>query len=95
MHVVGDPTGRTAGQHARAAVHRLRLRTLVGLIPLLAVETIDPELLEALPGFKQRLEWFLQNRPELASLVSRWQEPGVGERRLLGRDVAAVRIAFR
>jgi hypothetical protein len=61
----------------------LRLRTLVGLIPLLAVETIDPELLEALPGFKQRLEWFLENRPELASLVSRWQEPGVGERRLL------------
>src|ERR1700681_1574433 len=31
MHVVGDPTGRTAGQHARAAVHRLRLRTLVTL----------------------------------------------------------------
>jgi hypothetical protein len=61
----------------------LRLRTLVGLIPLLAVETIDPDLLDALPGFKRRLEWFLENRPELASLVSRWQEPGVGERRLL------------
>jgi len=38
MHVVGDPTGRTAGQHARAAVHRLRLRTLVTL-GLLAVAT--------------------------------------------------------
>jgi hypothetical protein len=61
----------------------LRLRTLVGLIPLLAVETIDPDLLDALPGFKQRLEWFLEHRPDLAGLVSRWQEPGVGERRLL------------
>jgi hypothetical protein len=38
MHVVGDPTGRTAGQHARAAVHRLRLRTLATL-GLLAVAT--------------------------------------------------------
>jgi hypothetical protein len=61
----------------------LRVRTLVGLIPLLAVETIDPDLLDSLPGFKQRLEWFLEHRPDLASLVSRWQEPGVGERRLL------------
>jgi hypothetical protein len=61
----------------------LRLRTLVGLIPLLAVETIEPDLLEALPQFKARLEWFLRHRPQLASLVSRWQEPGAGERRLL------------
>src|SRR5262249_47465062 len=36
-----------------------------------------------LPDFKQRLEWFLNYRPDLASLVSRWQEPGRGERRLL------------
>ncbi len=34
-------------------------------------------------GFKKRLEWYLKNRPELAALVSRWEEPGVGERRLL------------
>jgi hypothetical protein len=61
----------------------LRLRTLVGLIPLLAVETIEPAALEALPEFKARLEWFLTHRPQLASLVSRWQEPGMGERRLL------------
>jgi hypothetical protein len=61
----------------------LNVRSLVGLIPLLAVETIEPDLLEQLPGFRARLEWFLTNRPELASLVSRWQEPGLGERRLL------------
>jgi hypothetical protein len=61
----------------------LRLRTLVGLMPLLAVETIEPDLLERLPGFRERLEWYLTHRPDLASLVSRWQEPGQGERRLL------------
>jgi hypothetical protein len=62
---------------------RLKVRSLVGLIPLLAVETIEPALLERLPNFKRRLEWFLANRPHLASLVSRWYEPGAGERRLL------------
>jgi hypothetical protein len=36
-----------------------------------------------LPGFKRRMDWFLNHRPDLASLVSRWQEPGIGERRLL------------
>ncbi len=61
----------------------LRVRSLVGLIPLLAVETIEPETLIESPGFKTRLEWFLQHRPKLAALVSRWQQPGMGERRLL------------
>src|SRR5438270_3266957 len=61
----------------------LRVRSLVGLMPLLAVETLEPELLNAVPGFKARLEWYLTNRPDLASLVSRWQEPGAGERRLV------------
>ncbi|HVO43667.1 MAG TPA: hypothetical protein VMT34_13640, partial [Aggregatilineales bacterium] len=61
----------------------LRVRSLVGLIPLLAVETIEPQTLDAMPGFKGRLEWFLDHRPQLARLVSRWQEPGMGERRLL------------
>ncbi|HEX2913024.1 MAG TPA: glucosidase [Chloroflexia bacterium] len=62
---------------------RIKIHSLVGLIPLLAVETIEPDLLYLLPGFKARLEWYLTNRPDLASLVSRWQDPGKGERRLL------------
>jgi hypothetical protein len=62
---------------------RLKVRSLVGLIPLFAVETIDPELLDALPHFRQRMEWFLEHKPELARLVSRWHEPGLGNRRLL------------
>jgi hypothetical protein len=61
----------------------LRVRSIVGLMPLLAIETIEPELLDAVPGFKARLEWYLTNRPDLASLVSRWQEPGMGARRLV------------
>jgi hypothetical protein len=61
----------------------LRVRSLVGLIPMCAVEVLDPALLDKLPGFTRRLEWVLTHRPELAKLVSRWQEPGKGERRLL------------
>jgi hypothetical protein len=52
-------------------------------MPLLAVETIQWQLIDTLPGFKERLEWYLKYRPDLASLVSRWQEPGMHERRLL------------
>jgi hypothetical protein len=59
------------------------VRSMVGLIPLFAVETLEPEILDELPGFKQRLKWYLKYRPELASLVSRWEEPGQGERHLL------------
>jgi hypothetical protein len=61
----------------------LKVRSMVGLIPLFAVETLESDHLEALPQFKERLEWFLNYRPDLAALVSRWHEPGLGERRLL------------
>src|SRR5690606_30083974 len=62
---------------------KLRVRSMVGLIPLFAVETLEPELLKRLPEFARRLEWVMKHRPELARLVSRWEEPGRGERRLL------------
>jgi hypothetical protein len=61
----------------------MKLRSMVGLIPLFAVETLEPELLEDLPGFRRRMEWYLNYRPDLANLVSRWQDPGHGSRRLL------------
>ncbi|MFM7736548.1 MAG: MGH1-like glycoside hydrolase domain-containing protein, partial [Alphaproteobacteria bacterium] len=61
----------------------MRLRSFVGLIPLFAVRTLEPDLLEQFPDFRERLEWFLENRPELARLVSRWHEPGFGKRHLL------------
>jgi Glycosyl hydrolase family 63 C-terminal domain len=62
---------------------RLRIRSMVGLIPLFAIETLEPEMLDRLPGFRKRLEWFLNHRPDLASLVSHWESPGRGQRRLL------------
>ena len=62
---------------------RLRIRSMVGLIPLFAVETLEPEMLAKLPGFRERLEWLLSHRPDLAALVSHWEAPGRGQRRLL------------
>ena len=61
----------------------LKVRSMVGLIPLFAIETLEPELLAKVPAFTARLDWFLNYRPDLAALVSRWNEPGKGERRLL------------
>ncbi|TMI77689.1 MAG: glucosidase [Bacillati bacterium ANGP1] len=68
--------------HADGEQRRLQVRSVVGAIPLFAVETIEPDLLEALPDFRERLESFLAHKPRLAGLVSRWREPGMGERRL-------------
>jgi len=62
---------------------RMKVRSMVGLIPLFAVEVLDPDLLDRVPEFRQRLEWFLSYRPDLHALVSRWQVGGRGERRLL------------
>lgn len=62
---------------------KLKVRSMVGLIPLFAVEVLDDELLRALPEFTGRLKWFLDSRPDLASLVPRWQEKNQGEKHLL------------
>nr|WP_311136565.1 hypothetical protein [Hymenobacter cellulosilyticus] len=63
---------------------KLKVRSIVGLIPLFAVEVLDEELLNKMPEFTARATWLLQNRPHLAKLVSRWEEPGKGARHLLG-----------
>jgi len=62
---------------------QLKVRSMVGLIPLFAVEVLDPEVMKHVPEFEKRLNWFLENKPDLANLVSRWCEVGVGERNLL------------
>jgi hypothetical protein len=61
----------------------LKIRSMVGLIPLFAVETLEPEVLDKLPDFKRRLEWFIDNRPDLAENVACMRTEGMGERRLL------------
>ncbi|MFN8143222.1 MAG: glucosidase, partial [Bacteroidia bacterium] len=62
---------------------RMKVRSMVGLIPLFAVEILDTELLEAMPEFSKKLNWFLEYRPDLAQLVSRWNVKGKGENHLL------------
>jgi hypothetical protein len=60
----------------------LRIRSLVGLIPLVAVLPLEPEHVDRFPGFKRRFQWFIENRPELANHVET-QSGDRGVRRLL------------
>jgi hypothetical protein len=76
---------------------RLKIRSMVGLIPLFAVEVIDDHILQALPEFAKRLNWLLEKRPDLAALVSRWHEKGSDEKHLLSllRGHRVKRILYR
>src|SRR6185436_6601049 len=47
----------------------MRVRSLVGLIPLFAVESLESEVVDALPGFKRRMQWFIDNLPELGEYI--------------------------
>jgi hypothetical protein len=60
----------------------LKIRSMVGLIPLFAVETLDKDLLESLPDFKKRMDWFLENRPDLCDQIANLEEKGVDNRTL-------------
>ena len=62
---------------------RLKVRSMVGLIPLFAVTTLDADLLETMPGFAKRLEWFIKNRPELKRNIACMESKGLKARRLL------------
>ena len=61
----------------------MKIRSMVGLIPLFAVETLEQEVLDRLPDFKRRLEWFVDNRPDLTENIASMKTHGQGERRLL------------
>jgi len=61
----------------------LRVRSIVGLIPLFAVDTMEPATLERFPGFVKRMDWFLENRPELSASIAEMGDTGSGGRRLL------------
>jgi glycogen debranching enzyme len=62
---------------------KLKVRSMVGLIPLFAVETLEPDILNQLPNFKNRVEWFVRNRPDLAHNVACIEVGGMKARRLL------------
>jgi hypothetical protein len=63
--------------------HYLRVRSLVGLIPLLAVETLEQDIVDRLPGFKRRLQWFIDNHPDVPEHIETLQCATRGTRRLL------------
>jgi mannosylglycerate hydrolase MGH1-like protein len=62
---------------------KMRLRSMVGLIPLFAVETLEPDIVDRLPGFKRRLQWFVDNRADFREHIEMIETPGGGMRRLL------------
>ncbi len=62
---------------------RMRVRSMVGLIPLLAVTTLEAEVLSNLPGFRQRLEWFLVHRQDVAANISHMRDPARPDRLLI------------
>ncbi len=61
----------------------MKVRSLVGLIPLFAIATLEAETLKQLPNFKRRMEWFINNRPDLKRNVACMETLGVGARRQL------------
>ncbi|MGH8899825.1 MAG: MGH1-like glycoside hydrolase domain-containing protein [Egibacteraceae bacterium] len=61
----------------------LRVRSAVGVIPLFAVEILEPEVLDALPDFRDRMRWFRRHRPQLSDSVFTVAPTEAGERHLL------------
>jgi hypothetical protein len=63
--------------------HFLKVRSMVGLIPLFAVETLEPEAIDKLPGFKRRMQWFIDNHPDVPDHIDMSQSSARGTRLLL------------
>jgi hypothetical protein len=61
----------------------MRIRSMVGLIPLFAVETLEPEIVDRLPGFKRRMQWFLDNHSDAPAHISMTERSTRGTRYLL------------
>ncbi len=72
--VLALPDGRTV---------KMKVRSIVGLIPLFGVLTLEPDMVDRLPGFRRRMQWFIDNRPEFRDHVQIVETAGAGMRRLL------------
>ncbi len=72
--VLQAPNGRS---------YPMKTRSIVGLIPLYAVETLDPGIVDRLRGFRRRMQWFIDHHPDFRDHVQEIEEPGRGTRRLL------------
>jgi len=60
-----------------------KIRSMVGLIPLFAIEALVSDVVDNLPGFKRRMQWFIENRPELGEYVETQTTPDLRVRRIL------------
>ena len=74
--------------HAEGKTIPLRVRSIVGLIPLLAVEVLEDEPIDKLPGFAKRLQWFLIHRADLRKHISYMETRADGQSR--GRHLLAI-----
>jgi hypothetical protein len=63
--------------------HFMKIRSMVGLIPLFAVETLEPEIVDRLPGFKRRMQWFIDNHTDVPEHIEATEKSARGVRRLL------------
>lgn len=61
----------------------VRVRSMVGVVPLFAAATLDPDVEVALPDFARRTGWFLEHRPTYAAHVEHFHARGAGDRQLL------------
>jgi hypothetical protein len=61
----------------------VKIRSIVGLIPLFAVETLEPEIVDRLPGFKRRMQWFMDNHADVPEHIETTESSARGVRRLL------------
>jgi len=61
----------------------IKIRSMVGLTTLLAVETLEPDVVDSLPGFKRRMEWFLRNHGDIQDHIDEQRLPDGSVRRLL------------
>ncbi len=62
---------------------KLRVRSMVSLIPLFGVEVLEPDIVDRLPGFKRRMNWFIENVPHVRSHIDSTRTNHHGSRRLL------------
>jgi len=61
----------------------LKIRSLVGLMPMIAIETLEPEVLKSMPDFTRRMHWFTDQRPHLSGNMASVEVEGVGKRHIV------------
>jgi hypothetical protein len=62
---------------------KMKVRSIVGLVPLFAVQVLEDNDIMNNPIFRGRMKWFKENRPDLASLVSQWDKKGANNKHLV------------